>query len=95
MNTEELKVNLKKDYGIHYSKAEVLEALDVFFKDHPYLLFDLICEAGQNPMIADMKEYVACYMMEEQKKEQESHRSFGEAVSTYDECDDLLLGRYY
>ena len=95
MNTEELKVNLKKDYGIHYSKAEVLEAMESFFKDKPYLLFDMIVEAGLKPMIAIMKECVACHMMEEQKKELQSQGSLGEAVSFYDECDDLLLDRYY
>lgn len=105
MNTEELKVNLKNDYGIHYSKAEVLEAIDVFFKNNPFSLFDMICEAGLNSMIADMMEYVACFMMEEQKKELESLGYVGDsvtdtplqyvAVSTYDECDDLFLERYY
>jgi hypothetical protein len=77
MNTNEFKDQLNKKYGFDYSKADVLEALGAF---NPFYLFDMLVESGLKAMIADIQEFVACYMMEEQEKDHLSLRSVGEAV---------------
>jgi hypothetical protein len=79
MNTTEFKDQLIEDYGLYYSKADVLEALATFI---PLFLFDMVCESGLKSMIADIQEYIACYMMEQQGKELSlSEEFFDPAVS--------------
>ena len=66
MNTTEFYVKLIKDYGPHYTKVEVLLALDSF---KPLPLFDMVCESDLLSMMKYIREYVACWMMDVQKKE--------------------------
>jgi len=65
MNTNDFHHQLIKKYGAHYTREDVLLALDGF---KPLPLFDMVCESGLHFMMKNIREYVAGWMMAEQKK---------------------------